>query len=277
MNQKVGRVRIVERAGPKLKNLLCNKAPWKKTWCEREECQPCKSSPGSCRAVNVVYSITCQTCKANGKKAIYFGESSRSWWDRSRDHNQALTTKNKDYAIVKHWLSQHGDQDDPPSYEYKVESTHKSAIHRQIPEAIKIDLEPEENLMNGKAEWGHNKVPRLKLPPEDLVAQQTPDLVTDQDAQPDRAKGKRRQCDNQESNHFNMQYTQRAKRTRMEKNAMQALRSHELASKCGSKPGFEGKQPRRNSQTIDSCFGFDKEMHRIDTQQGISDVIPHKK
>ena len=53
-NQRVGRVRFVERAGPKLKNLLCNKAPWNKTWCERAECQPCKTSPGSCRAVNIV-------------------------------------------------------------------------------------------------------------------------------------------------------------------------------------------------------------------------------
>ena len=74
-----------------------------------------------------------------------------------------------------------------------------------------------------------------------------------------------------------MQYTQRAKRTRMEKNEMQALRSHELTSKRGSKPGFEGKHPRRNSQTKDSCLGFDKEAHRFDTQHGISDVIPRQK
>ena len=53
-NQRVGRIRLVERAGLKLKNLMTNKAPWKKEWCRRPECTPCPTTPGSCRAVNVV-------------------------------------------------------------------------------------------------------------------------------------------------------------------------------------------------------------------------------
>ena len=114
-NQTVGRVRFVERAGPKLRNLLTNKAPWTKQWCNRPDCQPCITAPGSCRALNIVYQINCQTCASGGQKALYFGESSRAWWDRARDHSQALKSKNKEYAIVKHWIQKHGDMEDPPA------------------------------------------------------------------------------------------------------------------------------------------------------------------
>ena len=78
-NQKVGRIRFVERAGPKLKHILTNKAPWRKEWCGRPDCSPCSTSPGSCRAVNVVHEIRCQTCASIGQQAVYYGESSRSW------------------------------------------------------------------------------------------------------------------------------------------------------------------------------------------------------
>ena len=120
-NQKVGRIRFVERAGPKLKHILTNKAPWRKEWCGRPDCSPCSTSPGSCRAVNVVYEIRCQTCASIGQQAVYFGESSRSWWDRARDHTQALKAKNKDYAIVKHWDIKHGDMDDPPQLQFQAQ------------------------------------------------------------------------------------------------------------------------------------------------------------
>ena len=175
---------------------------------------------------------------------MYYGESSRSWWDRARDHCQALVTKNKDYAVVKHWICKHGDMDDPPNYEFKLESTHKSAIHRQITEAIRIDSEPEENLMNGKAEWGHNRVPRLKLP-EDQVPQQQPlGSPQDDDAQTEHVRGKRRPERQQESDNFSMQYTQRAKRIRHEK---KALRDTEFATNWPRVPSLDlkGKSTKR--------------------------------
>ena len=134
--------------------------------------------------------------------------------------------------------------DDPPNYEFKLESTHKSAIHRQITEAIRIDSEPEENLMNGKAEWGHNRVPRLKLP-EDQVPQQQPlGSPQDDDAQTEHVRGKRRPERQQESDNFSMQYTQRAKRIRHEK---KALRDTEFATNWPRVPSLDlkGKGTKR--------------------------------
>ena len=46
-NRKTGRIRIVERAGSKMGQLLTNKNPWKKEWCNREGCAPCATQPGS--------------------------------------------------------------------------------------------------------------------------------------------------------------------------------------------------------------------------------------
>ena len=45
-NRKTGRIRIVERAGPKMGQLLTNKNPWKKEWCNREGCAPCSTKHG---------------------------------------------------------------------------------------------------------------------------------------------------------------------------------------------------------------------------------------
>ena len=59
---KVGKIRIVERAGPKLGQILTNKTPWKKEWCGREGCLPCQSKPGTCRTLNPTYKITCLEC-----------------------------------------------------------------------------------------------------------------------------------------------------------------------------------------------------------------------
>ena len=38
---KLKRIRIVERGGTKLKDLLCSRDPWEGKRCEREDCLPC--------------------------------------------------------------------------------------------------------------------------------------------------------------------------------------------------------------------------------------------
>ena len=57
--QKTGKVRIVERAGPKMSTLLSNRTPRKKERCGREDCPPCEKkiwilqSPKSCLQDNM--------------------------------------------------------------------------------------------------------------------------------------------------------------------------------------------------------------------------------
>ena len=161
--QKTGKVRIVERAGPKMSTLLSNRTPWKKERCGREDCPPCETKPGSCRTLNPVYKITCLDCASIGKQTHYIGESSRSLYDRTREHVQALRDKNAKYAVTKHWLEAHKDLENPPKYQFKVLGSYLTAIQRQISEGLAIESHDPETLINGKGEYGSNRIPRYQL------------------------------------------------------------------------------------------------------------------
>ena len=49
------------------------------------------------------------------------------------------------------------------SFEFKLVGTHKTSLERQIKEALLIEHTPNENLMNSKAEWGFNAIPRVRI------------------------------------------------------------------------------------------------------------------
>ena len=104
-NRRTEKIRFVERDKPKNRDLFCT----------REECKPCEGKPESCRQRNLTYQITCISCKAIDRTSQYFGESSRTWWDRDADHVSALRTKNERYAIVKHWVDKHRELEAPLS------------------------------------------------------------------------------------------------------------------------------------------------------------------
>ena len=92
----------MERAGPKVKDILSEKHPWANDVCSLDNCLPCRTKLGTCRGASICYRIKCQTCLSQGIKAHYIGESNRTWYDRAREHSDALRTQNKKYAIVKH-------------------------------------------------------------------------------------------------------------------------------------------------------------------------------
>ena len=103
-----------------------------------------------------------------GVRKIYWGESHRSGWDRASDHQKALKTQNKAYAIVKHQLNDHNEEE-VPNFQFNVVQSFTSSLERQIREAIAIDSEDPEAKLNSKAEWGMNAIPRI------VVVQDTPE------------------------------------------------------------------------------------------------------
>ena len=60
------RVKVVERAGPTMGDLLYNKTPWSKEHCSRQDCLPCQTKPGGCKSPNVTYRLKCNECQKNG-------------------------------------------------------------------------------------------------------------------------------------------------------------------------------------------------------------------
>ena len=138
-NRSVCRVRLLERAGPTIGDILTQKHPWKRENCDKPDCYPWKSKPVECRAVNVTYKIKCQACQ-RGNKLQYFGESHRAWYDRAKDRFQALEKTDSMYAVVKHWQESHAEIMKPPDHSIKLVSSHKSSLKRQIKEALLIEL-----------------------------------------------------------------------------------------------------------------------------------------
>ena len=110
----VCRVKVIERAGPTIGTLLTNKTPWSKDPCGRTDCHPCRTKPGGCKTPNITYRLECENCKESGVKSHYIGESSRTFFDRAKEHITALRNSNKTYAVVKHWQECHSESKSPP-------------------------------------------------------------------------------------------------------------------------------------------------------------------
>ena len=209
-SRPTGKVRIVERAGPTVADLIANRSPWTSSPCGRPKCAPCKTKEGSCRAHNLVYKITCTECANSGTKSLYIGESHRSWWDRSGDHITALRTKNPNYAIVKHWQTNHPQMETPPNFKFEVVERCHSSLERQIKEAIHIRNEECDVLMNGRGEWGLNIIPQLTPTIEGkIVEYREPANHPKRKEFPDRAA--------EGQTEFETQYAQRRKRQRLTK------------------------------------------------------------
>ena len=91
------RVKVIERSGPKIGDLLNNKTPWMKNHCGRAECAPCKTKPGYCKIPSITYRIECQKCEEDGVRSVYIGESCRTYFDRASDHTKALKNQDSSY------------------------------------------------------------------------------------------------------------------------------------------------------------------------------------
>ena len=63
---RLKRIRIVERGGTKLTDLLITSDPWEKERCERTNCLPCQGSEDkpriNCQKENITYCIRCKEC-----------------------------------------------------------------------------------------------------------------------------------------------------------------------------------------------------------------------
>ena len=63
---KTKRIKVVERSGIMLKDLIGRSDPWKNRGCTRSKCVPCQKGGGKggdCQREGVTYSVACQVCK----------------------------------------------------------------------------------------------------------------------------------------------------------------------------------------------------------------------
>ena len=133
-------------------------------------------------ATSVVYENICQECNpgAGGEKGLesvedrfptaYVGETSRSIMERTGEHWEAFRSRNKESHILKHQEMEHCGA--PPKFIVRVVGRAKSALERQVKEAVRIKRRGGEGaILNSKAEFNRSYIPRLRLEEQTIVNQ----------------------------------------------------------------------------------------------------------
>ena len=160
------KVKLVERTGKMLKRMLNTTNHPDNTFCSRPSCLVCSQAEegggGNCRARNITYQTSCLECLAKGRKSTYYGESARTAFERGQEHFTDFLSREEDSHMWKHQTTEHGDLKEV-KFRMKVLKSHRSALQRQIHEAVLIELNSHENLLNSKGEYNRCKLPRLKV------------------------------------------------------------------------------------------------------------------
>ena len=172
------RFKVAENTGTTLKSLLSNRDPWAGGLCERLECFPCSQDSEEkpeCSQSNIVYESLCTMCNKEEKHeggnkkhetlmdgrenpSIYVGETSRSLHERAGEHGKAARDGDEDSHMVKHWSNHHVGEGNP-SFRFNIVKRYKTALTRQVGEAVRIELRG--NVLNSKGEYNRCRLPRL--------------------------------------------------------------------------------------------------------------------
>ena len=185
------RVKIVERTGTKIVDLLTRSNPWKGADCERENCLVCftklrteKKKTQDCHQRNIVYETRCLTCQETEQDKInnmditehekrelnkkiklfkYIGESSRSTFERGWEHLNDMAQLRTSSHMLKHALTEHREQDmGELKFGMHILRTCKSSFERQIHESVVIQQERKyHHILNSRSEYNRCSLPRL--------------------------------------------------------------------------------------------------------------------
>ena len=154
------KIKVIETAGTPIKRLLQKSQPFPNKKCKNEEkCMVCRNGDsGMCRNECVTYRIECSSCDS-----VYIGESARNAYSRGIEHTVALQNKDKDSVLYRHLQDKHSEDENTPTFKMSVIDAHRSALNRQISEAVHISNTPDDDLINRRSEWGHQKIVRCVL------------------------------------------------------------------------------------------------------------------
>ena len=171
------RVKIVERNGEKIENILTKTDPFGDEKCGRETCLMCLTDEkefGRCRKENLVYKISCKTCAREGKGCNYWGESSRSGFLRGAEHYKDFRDNKESSHMRDHIQAAYPELDLQPQNNSRAEDLfrmvlhrrYKTAMDRQLGEAINIAAAggPDSpGVMNRKEMYSRCVIPEVQV------------------------------------------------------------------------------------------------------------------
>ena len=213
------KVKIVEKNGDQIGQILTSSNPWGEERCDRKECLSCKTSKldrGVCRDRNLVYETVCKLCKTEGETVSYIGETSRSLFERQREHARDCLSSNTETKshLRDHWTECHLNenqnkqletiQDITEVHEVKILEKYQTSLERQIGEAIHI-RRATGRILNDKEEYNRCELPVLSVSRQrqkKVLTQDTVEIVRQTDKFQEEAgetKLKRRDRPNEET------------------------------------------------------------------------------
>ena len=154
------KIKIVERAGIKLKKLLQKNDPYKRKECGDNECFVCSTTnTGNCRKSGVTYDIM---CKGDCGGDMYNGETHANGYTRGMQHKTDYQHKREGSVMWKHCVKKHEGREQ--HFEMKVvDYVRDDPTLRQILEAVRINELPEAHRMNDRDEWIVGRIPSVTV------------------------------------------------------------------------------------------------------------------
>lgn len=115
-----------------------------------------------CTSEGAGYILECWNCRLEGRKEVYIGETSRSSYQRGREHQAEIEDRKATHPMVQNFQEIHRDQ----NQDILMQTIHlpRTALERQVWEAVMIDrlsTKPQQCL-NLKTEWGQSKMHTLQ-------------------------------------------------------------------------------------------------------------------
>ena len=146
------KIKVVERCGQSLGSKFPISNLWGGAKCGRQGCTTCEQDVEElpdCTKKNLVYENICVSCNPGAAKkgeleegrvdipTIYVGETSRSIFERSKEHWEGARKGAENNHMVKHLKMVH-EEEQEPKFVMKVIKHYKTALARQIAEAVRI-------------------------------------------------------------------------------------------------------------------------------------------
>ena len=175
------RVRVVERTGRSLVSLLPQPKGGGGEHCGRDHCVTCSQEGEEypdCTRSNLVYESICTRCNPSGlrkgelkqqestRPSLYVGETSRSIQERALEHWKGAKKQDPKNHMHKHQCIEH--EGEEPAFIFKVVSQHRTALSRQVKEAVRIRRRGGAgSILNSRGEFNRCHIPRLVVEIED--------------------------------------------------------------------------------------------------------------
>ena len=181
------RLKVVEKIGMSLRSSFAQTNLWQGLQCGRIECITCNQEgegAPQCTLSNVTYENICTKCNPSALKkgelkkveteipSLYVGETSRSIQERALEHWGDVRRGSSKSHMLKHQSMEHGGE--PPQFKFKVVDYHRSALNRQIREAVRIRRRGgASQILNSRSEFNRCHIPRLVVQVEDEESKKT--------------------------------------------------------------------------------------------------------